>query len=89
MAWMRSWSACGTIVIYGCCAAAFFLHDLPWRRNSAIALTLLLAAGATLVTVLRQYTEADDISRWRVRRGSPRWVLLMMLISIMIALEHI
>jgi hypothetical protein len=89
MAWTRSWSAWGTVLIYACCAVVFFRHDLPWRRNSAFALMLLLAAGATLVTVLRQYTEADDISRWRVRRGSPRWVLLMMLISIMIALEHI
>jgi hypothetical protein len=89
MAWMRSWSAWGTIVIYGCCAAAFFLHDLPWRRNSAIGLMLLFAAGATLVVVMRQYTEADDISKWRIRRGSPRWVLLMLLLCVMIALEHI
>jgi hypothetical protein len=54
-----------------------------WRvGRSGIALLILCAAGATTAIVLREYDGSEE------RRGSPQWVLGMLLVITFLALRY-
>jgi hypothetical protein len=63
---------------------AFLPSQLPWGKHSAIGALILACTTATMWVVLRR--SGDDTQR---RAGSPEWVLSMLLVVTILALNNI